>query len=179
MERAPGCSLKQFIERKDKQELEISTAIGLTLHLIKIIQNMHNRGVFHQNLSPENIMIEWDGKSSIDAVQLTLLNFSQSIIMSNRIYTSISASKEKWYQAPQTDKPGLTPTVDSSGVCAILFWLLTHIDPHQDNNDNFPRHEVREKLDSIIRSIVTSISMFSYHTLKQLNRIEFIFILFR
>ncbi len=158
MERAPGCSLKEFIERKCQGVLEISTAIKLTLNLIGIIQQMHNKGIFHQNLSPENIMIEWDLKSSIDRAQLTILNFSQAVIVSNKAHTPIKSSTEKWYHAPQIDDQGLSSTVDPSGSCAILFWLLTQIEPGH-GNDELPHQRARDKLDDMIRSAVKSTSM--------------------
>jgi serine/threonine protein kinase len=65
MKQAPGYSLKEFIERKCQGVLEIPAAIQLTLNLIDILQQAHSKGLFHLNLSPENIMIEWDLKSSI------------------------------------------------------------------------------------------------------------------
>ncbi len=158
MERAPGCSLKEFIERKCQGVLEISTAIQLTLNLIGIIQQMHNKGIFHQNLSPENIMIEWDLKSSIAHAQLTILNFTQAVIVLNTAHTSIPSSIEKWYHAPQIDGKGLSSTVDPSGSCAILFWLLTQIEPEHDN-DELPHQQARDKLNDMIKSAVKSTSM--------------------
>jgi serine/threonine protein kinase len=158
MERAPGCSLKEFIERKCQGVLEISTAIKLTLNLIGIIQQMHSKGIFHQNLSPENIMVECNRISSIDHAQLTVLNFSQAVIVSNKAHIPIKSSTEKWYHASQIDDQGLSSTVDPSGSCAILFWLLTQIKPEHDN-DELPHQQARDKLNDMIRSAVKSTSM--------------------
>jgi serine/threonine protein kinase len=158
MERAPGSSLKEFIERKCQGVLEITTAIKVTLNLIGIIQQMHNKGIFHQNLSPENIMIEWNPKSSINHAQLTILNFSQAVIVSNITHTSVPSSTDKWYHALQIDDQGFSSTVDSSDSCAILFWLLTQIDPRYDN-DELPHQQARDELDDMIKSAVKSTSM--------------------
>jgi serine/threonine protein kinase len=158
MKRAPGYSLKEFIERKCQGVLEISAAIQLTLNLIGILQQVHNKGIFHQNLSPENIMIEWDSKSSIDRAQLTLLNFSQAVIISNRTYTSVTSLPQKWYRASQIDDKGLSSTVDSSDSCAVLFWLLTQIDPRHENGQ-LPHQQARDKLNDMIKSAVKSTSM--------------------
>lgn len=158
MKRAPGYSLKEFIERKCQGVLEISAAIQLTLNLIGILQQVHNKGIFHQNLSPENIMIEWDSKSSIDRAQLTLLNFSQAVIISNRTYTSVTSSSQKWYHVSQIDDKGLSSTVDSSDSCAVLFWLLTQIDPRHENGQ-LPHQQARDKLNDMIKSAVKSTSM--------------------
>jgi serine/threonine protein kinase len=158
MKRAPGYSLKEFIERKCQGVFEIPAAIQLTLNLVGILQQVHNKEIFHLNLSPENIMIEWDAKSSIDCAQLTVLNFNQAMNVSNKIHTSIKSSIQKWYHPRQIDDKGLSSTVDPSGICAILFWLVTQIDPQHDN-DELPHQQAREKLNGAINSAVKSTSM--------------------
>ena len=158
MKRVSGYSLKEFIERKCQGVLEVSAAIQLTLNLVEILQQIHNKGIFHQNLSPENIMIEWDLKSPIDRAQLTVLNFSQAVIVSDRAHRSVASSTQKWYLSPQTNEEGLSSTVDPSGICAILLWLLTQIDPRHDN-DNLPHYLARDKLNDMFKSDVKSTSM--------------------
>ncbi|CAF4214561.1 unnamed protein product [Rotaria sp. Silwood2] len=159
MKRAPGYSLKEFIERRCQGVLEVSAAIQLSLNLVRILQQMHSRGIFHQNLSPENIMIEWDLKStSINQAQLTLLNFSQTVIVSTRTDTTIVSSTRKWYHAPQTNVKRLSLTIDASGVCAILFWLLTQMDPRHEH-DELPHQQARDKLNDIIKSAANSTSL--------------------
>jgi serine/threonine protein kinase len=90
----------ECIERNCQAVLEIPAAIQLTLNLVGILQQAHSKGIFHLNLSPENIMIEWDVKSSIYRAQLTLVNFSQAVIVSNRTHTSVASSARKGYHAP-------------------------------------------------------------------------------
>ena len=160
MKRAPGYSLKEFAERKYQGVLGIPTAIQLALNLVRILQQVHKKKIFHLNLSPENIMIEWDSKLPIDRAQLTILNFSQGMIVSNRTHTSItSSSTQKWYHAPQIDDKGMSSTIDPSGICAILFWLLTEIDPRHDN-DELPHQQARDKLNDMIKSAVGFLSMY-------------------
>lgn len=158
--RAPGYSLKEFFERKYPGVLDISIAIPLTLNLIKIIEQIHNKGIFHQNLSPDNIMIEWNSKSAIDHAQLTILNFNQAINISNRTFTRVLSSTQRWYSPRQIDDRGMCLTIDSSSVCAILFWLLTKTCPQHENN-KLPHQLNREELDDTINRAVqrTSISL--------------------
>ncbi|CAF1406093.1 unnamed protein product, partial [Rotaria sordida] len=144
MKRAPGYSLKEFIERKCQGVLEVQEAIQLTLNL---------------NLSPENIMIEFDSKSRlINQAQLTVLNFSQAVVISTGRDAEIASSTQKWYRAPQTNVKGLSSTIDASGVCAILFWLLTQTDPSH-KNDELPHQQAREKLHDMIKSAANSTSL--------------------
>ncbi|CAF3919413.1 unnamed protein product [Rotaria sp. Silwood1] len=159
MKRAPGYSLKEFMERKCRGVLELSAAIQVSLNLVRILQEVHSRGIFHQNLSPENIMIEWDLKStSINQAPLTVLNFSQAVIISTGRDTAIVSSKQKWYQVPQTNVKRLSSTIDGSGVCAILFWLLTQMDPRHENHE-LPHQKARDKLNDMIKSAVNSTNL--------------------
>lgn len=169
MERARGHPLKEFFERQFQRNFEIPTAIKLTLRLIGIIQQMHGKGVFHQNLSPENIIIEWDPKSSTDDAQLAIVNFSQALILSSRTHASIPSPKDKWYCPPQINHQALNSTVDSSGCCAILFWLLTHINPRHVEN-NLPHQQARDKLDDMIKTAAKSASMFSYFNFSMIHQ---------
>jgi serine/threonine protein kinase len=159
MKRVLGYSLKEFIERKCQGVLDIPTAIQLTLNLVRILQQVHKKRIFHLNLSPENIMIEWDLKLPIGRAQLTILNFSQGAIVSNRTHTPITSSPtQKWYHAPQIDDKGMSSTIDPSGICAILFWLLTRIDPRHEN-DELPHQQAHDKLNDMIKSAAGFLSM--------------------
>ncbi|CAF1690110.1 unnamed protein product, partial [Adineta ricciae] len=59
-ERAPGCSLEEFIQRNAINDLNMLSIVQLTLKLTGILRDLHRKKIFHQNLSPKNIMIEWD-----------------------------------------------------------------------------------------------------------------------
>jgi serine/threonine protein kinase len=159
MKRVPGCSLKEFIAKKDKNFAGVIEAIHLALNLVGIVKQVHNKSIFHQNLSPENIMIEWDSNhDSINHAQLTLLNFSQAVSALNSTDLTVASSTQKWYQPLHATTTTLSSTVDASGVCAIIFWLLTKVDPRHNNNE-LPHQEARENLNQIIDHAVKSASM--------------------
>ena len=150
MERAPGLTLKEFVSRPHTIALPIPEVIRLALNLIRIIKQVHARGVEHQNISPEHILIEWDQRSSsTDQAQLTLFSFSQA------------SPAQRWYQAPQATVQGLSSTVDASGVCAIVFQLITKTDPRHENG-KAPHEQAREELNRIITEAVLSQSMFAH-----------------
>lgn len=157
IKRAPGHSLKEFIERKFQSVLEISVAIQLILKVVKILQEIHRKGIFHQNLSPKNIMIEWDPKDPIDQAQLTVLNFSRALMVSNIAHTPVTSSTKKWYHTRQSDIKGLSSTVDPSDICAIFFWLVTRIHP-QHENDKLPHQQARDELSNMIKNTIKSLS---------------------
>ncbi|CAF0765289.1 unnamed protein product [Adineta steineri] len=166
MKRAPGCSLKEFIEQTCQGPLDILSAIQLTLNLMQIIQQVHKKGLFHLNLSPENIMIEQNLRVSYNRAQLTILNFNQATIVSDRTYIPVTTSAQKWYHARQIDDKGLSSTIDPSTICAILFWLLTRIGP-QHSTDALPHQQAREQFDDMIKSTVKFVDMSQQIALKE------------
>ena len=102
MKRAPGQSLKEFMERRRPDGLYLLEAIQLTLKLSEIVQQMHNRNTVHQNLSPDNIIIELGSTSGpIKDAQLTLVNFSQAVNISKNSDATAEPSMMPWYRAPQ------------------------------------------------------------------------------
>ena len=107
-------------------------------------------------------MIEWDSKkTSIEHACLTLINFSQAYIKSDIIDPVNQQSKQRWYQAPQENVERFTysSTIDTSGICAILLWLLTNIDPRH-SYDKLPHQQdnSRDKLEKKINHAVETIS---------------------
>ena len=113
--RAPGYSLKDLIETKHHNELEILEAVQLTQRLLDMITNIHSQGVVYGNLKPEHIMINWDIKnSSLKEAQLSLINFSEAYNISNE------------------SNPITNFNTDAADICALLFWLITKMDLKND-----------------------------------------------
>lgn len=125
--------------------------------LIKIVKDIHSKGVLHQNLAPENIFIDWDDKTtSAEQATFTLTDFSQAHI-AEKNYRIKESTDTYWYQAPQFQDEILkySSTIDASGLCALLLWLLTNVDPKHD--ENFLPHQnedVMTKLNNKIASAV-------------------------
>lgn len=161
MERAPGYTLREFFERKYRNTIEVSEAIQLVQNLAGIIKRIHTKNVFHQNISPDNIMIEWDSKpESIGFAHLTLLGFSHAFIVSNEISMENISARQSWYSAPQASVKAMSSTVDASGICAIFFWLLTKMNPQHENGE-LPHEKFRDKLNDVIDNAINSIRMYS------------------
>jgi hypothetical protein len=162
-EYAPGYSLKEFINRVHRGGLGVLQAIQLVQNLITIVKQVHSKGVLHQNLRPENIMIEWDPKyTPIDQAQLKLIDFSQAYIKSDRSDRISQSTAQCWSKAPQSNVESLiySLTIDTSSICDILLWLLTNIEPRYDS-DHLPheRPDVEERINRKITEAIRSTSM--------------------
>jgi serine/threonine protein kinase len=136
-ERPQGYSLEHFVNEIHRGGFGVLEAVQLVQILITIIKQVHSKGVFHQNLRPENITIEWNSKqTSMDQAELILLNFSQAYIKSEKTNRISQSEAGCWYKAPQWNVKSLkySSTIDASNICAILLWLLTNTDPPHDQN---------------------------------------------
>lgn len=158
MQRAPGQSLREFMQRRRPDGLDLREAIELTLNLCGIVHEMHRQNIAHQDLSPDSIMIEWDStRAPISEAQLTLVSFSQAVNISNNVDVAVASSKQTWYQAPQATDKSWILTVDPSTVCAILLWLLTQVDPRHEN-DELPHQPRRDRLNQVMLNAIKTSS---------------------
>ncbi|CAF4297795.1 unnamed protein product [Rotaria socialis] len=154
MQRASTHSLKTFMDQKRekyKTDIEVSSAIKFVQHLIGIVKQVHSRGILHQNLEPENIVIEYESKNpSIDEANLTLLNFTQAYIKSHQSTHINQENAIRWYQQPEANAQSFkySATNDASAIVAILLWLLTDVIPqHREKILPHLKPEVHDKLD--------------------------------
>ena len=159
----PGVSLKEFILKQARSRLGVLEAIQLIQNLTEIAKEVHSRNVLHQNLTPETVMIDWNHtQSSIDQARLTLVDFSQAYIKSDEKSPLNQLAESRWYKAPQTNVKlhRYRPTIDTSGICALLLWLLTDCDP-KHNEDKLPHQQdnVKDEIDRRIALAVRNASM--------------------
>ncbi|CAF1008546.1 unnamed protein product [Adineta ricciae] len=156
IERAPGLSLEEFIRRKDHHVLDILQAVQLTQKVLTIIKCIHSQGVRHRNLQPKHIMIQHDsGPMWIERAKLTIISFSNAHIKSETNICSDSLSKQSWCQPWQSDTKvsQWLSSIDTTSICALLFWLITHTVPtHDDEGKILPneRNDARERLETEI-----------------------------
>ncbi|CAF1368454.1 unnamed protein product [Didymodactylos carnosus] len=121
MECAPGCTLKEFINKTCRGRITFLEAILITQQLVSVVKNRHSKGILHRNILLENIMIEWDYQHSpIDTIKITLINFSYS-------YTKEIDVSTTTHQSSKTNRYN-SPTIDTINVCSILLWLLTNVE---------------------------------------------------
>lgn len=60
MELVEGITLKKFIEKKGR--LEINEAIGIGIQIAQGIEEAHKNNIIHRDIKPQNIIISKEGK---------------------------------------------------------------------------------------------------------------------
>ena len=63
MELVEGITLKKFIEKKGK--LEINEAIGIGIQIAQGIEEAHKNHIIHRDIKPQNIIISREGKVKV------------------------------------------------------------------------------------------------------------------
>ncbi len=138
-----GETLSDYIK---SNKLDFREALNITRRLLNVIKQIHHRNVIHRDIQPKNILIEQ--RQNIKEINLTLINFSSAWIQSTH---SIEHFDEQlgsaFYRMPQFENRSsdieqnetngqfqYSPTIDTTGICAILFWMITGHEPKESQD---------------------------------------------
>ena len=152
MNRVPGKPLEQVRSSEEFSNINIlQISLEITLKLLNIVKSMHKKEVYHCNLSPSHVMVEFlKTGSPIPTIELTVLDFSEAFISPDYLDSQNTESMRLWHVTAQNDIPELKATIDTSGVCAILFWLMTN-GTFQPSRDTTPRQCEQREIKKIIQ----------------------------
>jgi serine/threonine protein kinase len=176
-------TMEHFVE-KYKSEITFHKALLLTRQLLEIVQRCHKAHVFHRNLQPSNILVQQNNDHiSNDEIKLVLIDFgfawidNQESSITDGDNLKILDQVMKRYSKKDFKQPSdntfcllqqllgsssknqrCSPTLDSTSVGRIFFWLLTNKWPDQVYYTNtYPHYEhqyqqkINEKLGRLMR----------------------------
>jgi serine/threonine-protein kinase len=124
-----GCTLEHLL--KAMKPLTEKDALKIASLICEALQHLHDHGVIHRDLKPQNVMICCDGT-------IRLMDFGLARDTSSRRITRVGNSNTMGtpdYMAPEqvtgkrTDK-----RTDIYGLGALLYEMLTGVTPFQDEN---------------------------------------------
>ncbi|CAF1670195.1 unnamed protein product, partial [Adineta ricciae] len=87
-----------------------------------------------------------------------VIQYSQAKRVSDGAYISTSSPTHKWYDAPQSSDGAFVSTVDASGICAILFWLLTQR-TLVHGRDELPHLQFYDRINDVSKEAAKSIDI--------------------
>ena len=127
MDYLKGIDLKDYI--KINGPLDPQTAIDLFIPLMEVLAKVHEQGMIHRDISPDNIIVE-DG-------ELILIDFGAS----REVYSgkSISVIHKPGY-APceqQYSRGNQGPWTDVYALCATIYKCITNIKPPESSERIF------------------------------------------
>lgn len=121
MEYLEGQDLKEYL--KTNGPLPVEKAVQTLIPVIKTLAKIHQHGLIHRDISPDNIRLTPDG--------VKLIDFGAAREMTTQINQSISVMLKPGY-APEEQyrsKGVQGPWTDVYAVCATLYKCITGITP--------------------------------------------------
>ena len=122
MDFAEGITLRSWL--KENGRLSILEAVEMLLPLIRSIDRIHQFGLIHRDISPDNIMVQPDGS-------LCLLDFGAAKdMMATDGFKSELVVKNGFSPLEQyLDHGNIGPWTDVYSICATLYYCVTGIVP--------------------------------------------------
>lgn len=181
-------TLKDYLDGQ-KSTMTFYQALTLTRQLLEIVRQCHHASVLHRNLHPSNILVKKnnDPTSVMDEIKLVLIGFDipwidskQFIITdgqdlkmiqkySNESSNDTFCTFQRFLCSNSSENQRHSPTIDSTAVCYIFFWLLTHqwpdqmpctdIQPHNEPNCH---QQINDKLGRVIRYYSNNIEKYVF-----------------
>ena len=125
MEYVPGISLKKYMKQQQKLFSEQET-LTLMQPILIAMQAMHQKGILHRDISPENLMLSPDNT-------LTLIDFGAARTFSLSDDDNLTVILKRGYapeeQYHSNSRQG--PWTDLYAVCAVMYQMLTGILPQE------------------------------------------------
>lgn len=125
MEYVPGISLKKYMKQQQELFSEQET-LTLMQPILIALQAMHQKGILHRDISPENLMLSPDNT-------LTLIDFGAARTFSRSDDDNLTVILKRGYapeeQYHSNSRQG--PWTDLYAVCAVMYQMLTGILPQE------------------------------------------------
>ena len=125
MEYVPGISLKKYMKQQQKLFSEQET-LTLMQPILLALQAMHQKGILHRDISPENLMLSPNNT-------LTLIDFGAARTFSRSDDDNLTVILKRGY-APEEQYHSNSrqdPWTDLYAVCAVMYQMLTGILPQE------------------------------------------------
>jgi serine/threonine protein kinase len=128
--------------------IDFRKALKITRQILHMIKQIHNENVIHRDIQPKNILIRQE--TNTDKIDMALINFSTAWINNQSIEDFYHELGNSFYRMPQFEGQSTeneqnktnqrlqqfqhSPTIDTSGVGAILFWMITGNEPKESQD---------------------------------------------
>ena len=142
-------------------ECDLAEALRISQRILGLVQKMHDLRVIHRDIQPEHILVR-KSHAKPKELHLMLINFHAAWV-SDAPATIDKYSGNDFYRMPQFESEEqseemsnarYSPTIDTTGVAAILFWLITGKYPRESKNINERApHELPEHAKTVERKI--------------------------
>ncbi len=120
MEYLDGLDLLQYVKNQPDKRMSAEELIPLILEICKALKQIHESGIIHRDIAPDNIKITSDGR-------VKLLDFGAARATSDKEFNAFTVVVKPGYAPPEqymkTSKSG--PWTDIYALCATMYRVLT------------------------------------------------------
>lgn len=127
MEFLDGCTLGEYMEKNDGK-LSLDRGIEIILHICDALKDVHENGIIHRDISPDNIFMCKDG--TIKLIDFGAARFSSEEAKNFTIILKPGFAPPEQYE--QVSDQG--PKTDIYAVGATLYYMLTGVKPDESTN---------------------------------------------
>ncbi len=119
MEFLEGTSLKSYVKQQGGK-LEVGEALGIIQPVVKALAGIHEKGVVHRDISPDNIMITNSGK--VKLIDFGAAKTKEDDMSANKVY------KKSYSPLEQQSREGVIGTYsDIYALCASIYEIITGV----------------------------------------------------
>lgn len=130
MEYMEGTTLRSYLGKHTSGPMPVNQAVLIAVQMAQALQHVHERGVVHRDVKPDNIQLEVDDSQHMVA---KLFDFGIARISSQEAVTQASSSPPRTlaYAAPEMyeRRDYLSPAIDVYALGVTLFEILTNQRP--------------------------------------------------
>jgi serine/threonine-protein kinase PknK len=154
MERAPGCSLRELLERGEEGEDRRGLSVAVLVQVSTLLQRLHALGLSHGDIKPDNLMVTLDPRPYVTVIDFGLSGDSPFVQGGTPRYLPPEALSGATVRSQMADAYGLALT-----LVEILVPSFRQVSPAEMELDRLgedfralfepylaPRHGVRPAL---------------------------------
>ena len=119
MEYIKGVTLKDYLKKRGTV-MDTEECLELLLPVIRDLQKVHEKGIVHRDISPDNLMVREDGK-------ILLLDLGAAKDLLKGKEQSSMLVHKKGFSPPEqyTEGTKIGPWTDVYAMCATIYWCMT------------------------------------------------------
>ena len=119
MEYIKGVTLKDYLKKRGTV-MDSEECLGLLLPVIRDLQKVHEKGIVHRDISPDNLMVREDGK-----ILLLDLGAAKDLLKGSEQSTLLIT--KKGFSPPEQHIEGMPigSWTDVYAMCATIYWCMT------------------------------------------------------